>query len=207
IARDEELVSLSEANKGFKRFLITESGISPRTFPGTEGGIFWMTGDEHDELGHITEDPQIRSKMHAKRMKKLELIEKEVICEKKIKVFGFEDAETLIISWGCTKGPILDAIEPLKQLGIKIKFLQIKMLFPFPKQEVRKIVNEAKKIIVVENNYTSQLASLIKEHVLREPEHYLLKWTGRPISRTEIICGVEKVLTEKISKLELKYGV
>ncbi len=207
IATEEDLLTYSENGEGFKRFMITDSAISPRTFPGTEKGIFFMTGDEHDEIGHITENPEIRSKMHAKRMKKLELIDKEVPYEKKINVFGFSDAEILIISWGSTKGPIIDAIEPLKKLGIKVKFLQVRLLMPFPKKEVQEILNKAKKVIIAENNYTSQLSSLIKEHNFREPDHYLLKWTGRPISRTEVITGVEKVLSKNIKRLELTYGV
>lgn len=207
IADEKHLLSYQENSEGFKRFLITESGISPRTFPGTEKGIFWMTGDEHNELGHITEDPQIRSQMHAKRMRKLALINKEVPFTKKANIFGFQDADILIVSWGSTKGPILDAIEPLKKLGIKVRFLQLKMLAPFPVTEVKGIVDKAKKIIVIENNYSSQLSSLLKEHTFREPDHYLLKWTGRPISRTEVINGVDKVLTDNIKRLELQYGV
>lgn len=207
IAKEEDLLTYRDDGEGFKRFLITDSGISPRTFPGTEKGVFWMTGDEHDEIGHITEDPEIRSKMHAKRMKKLELIDKEVSYDKKVNVFGFPDADVLIISWGSTKGPIVDAIEPLKKLGIKVRFLQLRILVPFPKNEVQEILNKAKKVIVAENNYSAQLSSLLKEHNFREPDHYLLKWTGRPISRTEIISGVEKVLSENIKRLELRYGV
>ncbi len=207
IATYEELLTYEDDNNGFKRFLFTESGVSPRVFPGTEKGIHWLTGDEHDEIGHITEDPKIRSMMHAKRMKKLDLIEKEIPYENKLSLYGFNDAEIIILSWGSTKGAILDAIEPLKQSGIKVKFLQIRILHPFPKNEVKEIMDKAKKIIVVENNYTSQLKSLIKENMLVKPDHYLLKWTGRPISRTEIIHGVEKVVTEKIERLELKYGV
>jgi 2-oxoglutarate ferredoxin oxidoreductase subunit alpha len=165
-----------------------------------------MTGDEHDEIGHITEHPIIRSKMHAKRMRKLEAIEKEIPFEKKINIFGFSDADVVVVSWGSTKGAILDAIEPLRQIGIKIRFLQIKVLFPFPKSEVKEVFDKARKIVVVENNYSSQLGSLLKENMLREPDHSILKWTGRPISRTEIISGVDKVLSEKLKRLELTYG-
>lgn len=207
IADEKYLLTYQDGKEGFKRFLITDSGISPRTFPGTEKGMFWMTGDEHNEVGHITEDPEIRSKMHAKRMKKLDLINKEVPIEKKLNILGFSDADILVASWGSTKGSIVDAIEPLSKLGIKIKFLQLKMLFPFPKNEVQPLINEAKKIIVIENNYSSQLSSLLKEHTFREPDHYLLKWTGRAISRTEVINGVEKVIEENIKRLELKYGL
>ncbi len=193
--------------RAFKRFLISEALISPRAFPGQQNTIHWLTGDEHDEIGHVTEEPNLRSRMHAKRMNKLRLIDKEIPKEKKFSVFGYNDASNLILAWGTTKGAIVDAIEPLRQKGIKIKFVQIKMLCPFPKNEILEILKDSLKVILIENNFTSQLGSLLQEFTGRKPDHYLLKWTGRPISRTEIIEGVEKVLRDNILCLELKSGL
>ena len=64
--------------KHFKRFNLDEGPISTRVPLGTENGIFWNTGDEHDEEGHITEDPEIRKKMVEKRMSKLQLIIEQI---------------------------------------------------------------------------------------------------------------------------------
>ncbi|MFN7182199.1 MAG: transketolase C-terminal domain-containing protein, partial [Planctomycetota bacterium] len=155
----------------------------------------------------VTEEPEMRSKMHAKRMNKLALIDKEIPREKKVSVFGDTDARTVIVGWGTTKGAIVEAIEPLKEKGIKIKFVQIKLLHPFPKNEIMELTDGIKKIIVIESNITGQLASLLREATGKEADHYILKWTGRPISRTEVIEGVEKVIKENIVRLELKYGV
>ena len=52
---------------------LLDDGISPRSRLGLDNGIFWNTGDESDEYGHITEDPQIRIKMMDKRMSKMDL--------------------------------------------------------------------------------------------------------------------------------------
>lgn len=208
IATKEEISQYwDNEERAFKRFLLTSSCVSPRVFLGQENAIHWLSGDEHDELGHVTENSAKRSAMHAKRMNKLKLIDEQLPLLKKLSVFGEEDAACVVLSWGTTKGAIIEAIEPLKNKGIKIKFIQIKLLHPFPKNEVENLTKKAEKIIVVECNFTSQLGALLKESTGRGADHYLLKWTGRPISRTEIINGVEKVLKENIKRLELTSGV
>jgi 2-oxoglutarate ferredoxin oxidoreductase subunit alpha len=75
-------------DRGFKRFKFTETGVSPRPVIGTKGGIFWNTGDEHDEKGHISEDPTNRMMMMEKRMGKLELAAREIPLEDKIRFYG-----------------------------------------------------------------------------------------------------------------------
>jgi len=88
---DAEVTKLAKGNgvapKGengnFKRFHFEENGISARPVLGQENGVFWNTGDEHDEYGHITEDPEMRRKMMDKRMHKLEIASKEIPTDKK----------------------------------------------------------------------------------------------------------------------------
>ena len=121
---------LEKVDDDYRRFEFTDDGISPRSRLGIDNGIFWNTGDESDETGHITEDPILRVKMMDKRMSRLDLILKEIPDNEQAKSFGVE--EYTIISWGSAKGPILDALEMLKQEGISIGFVQLKLLQPFP---------------------------------------------------------------------------
>ena len=86
---------------------------------GTENKIFWNTGDEHDEMGHITEDPETRISMMEKRLSKLELIQNKIPKEEQITI-EFENNTKgnmkklmVIISWGSTKGAILDSLEKI----------------------------------------------------------------------------------------------
>ena len=97
----------------YKRFAFTDDGISPRSRLGLDNGIFWNTGDESDEYGHISEDPQIRIKMMDKRMSKMNLALQEIPINEQAISFGIH--EYTIISWGSTKGPIIDAQEMLKK--------------------------------------------------------------------------------------------
>ncbi len=177
----------------FKRFEITEDGISPRVFVGQPGFVFWNTGDEHDEFGHITEDPENRLLMHEKRMKKLEKIIQEVEEEKKINVFGDEDSEFVIVSWGSTKGAILSALEELESEGIKASFVQVKMVHPLDGELIKKKI-KGKIKIAVENNYSGQLAGLITEKTAEVFDYAILKWNGRPMSHDEVVSALREII-------------
>ena len=198
----------SEKLKHFKRFELKENTtISPRPPLGTENGIFWNTGDEHDEQGHISEDPTVRIKMMDKRMGKLNLILQEIQDEDKALSYN-GSSDIVITSWGSTKGAILDTLDELNKEGIKIKFVQIKLLNPFPHQLLEKLLNSAKTIINIEMNYSSQLAKLIKQNLQRDIDYEIVKYNGRPISCDELYRVIKGIVDNNIDKrrIVLDYG-
>ncbi|MDH5658654.1 MAG: 2-oxoacid:ferredoxin oxidoreductase subunit alpha, partial [Nitrosopumilus sp.] len=136
---------LEKVDNGYRRFEITDDGVSPRSRLGIDNGIFWNTGDESDEYGHITEDPVLRVKMMDKRMSRLDLILKEIPQSEQAISFGVEDYT--IISWGSAKGPILDAIDMLKKEGVSIGYIQLKLIHPFPAEYVSSLLKDTKTII------------------------------------------------------------
>jgi len=183
----------------FKRFELKDNPISFRTPIGTKNGIFWNTGDEHNEKGHITEDPDMRIKMMNKRMSKLELVLDEITDDEKIRTY-YESSEIIITSWGSTKGAILDSIDLLKNDGINIQFIQIKLLNPFPKVLLENLLSNAKIIINVEMNYSSQLARLIKQNTNKEVDYEIVKYNGRPIASDELYYAIKNILNKNINE-------
>jgi 2-oxoglutarate ferredoxin oxidoreductase subunit alpha len=184
----------------FKRFRLKENEpISARTPIGTENGIFWNTGDEHNEEGHIIEDPTVRIKMMNKRMTKLELILQTIPDEDKALSYN-GNSDIVITSWGSTKGAILDALDELNKEGIKIKFVQVKLLNPFPQQLLKKLLHPAKTIINIEMNYSSQLAKLIKQNLQRDIDYEIVKYNGRPISYDEIYKVIKGIVNNNSDK-------
>lgn len=197
-----------EKLKHFKRFELKENtAISPRPPLGTENGIFWNTGDEHDEEGHISEDPTVRIKMMDKRMGKLNLILQEIQDEDKALSYN-GSSDIVITSWGSTKGAILDTLDELNKEGIKIKFVQVKLLNPFPQQLLEKMLNSAKTIINIEMNYSSQLAKLIKQNLHRDIDYEIVKYNGRPISCDELYRVIKEIVNNNTDKrrIVLDYG-
>jgi 2-oxoglutarate ferredoxin oxidoreductase subunit alpha len=183
----------ADENAEFLRFKQTESGISPRPAIGTKGGIYWNTGDEHDEKGHISEDPTNRNMMMEKRMKKLAAAAREIPLDEKVNFHGPKDAQITLVSWGSTKGAILDAMEALEDEGITVNFLQLRLIQPFPTEYVKEILSNARKIVDVEMNYTGQLGGVIREMTCVPVDQYVLKYNGRPMSQEEIYDAVKQI--------------
>jgi len=184
----------------YKRFKFTENGISPRIPVGTPGGIFWNTGDEHTEFGHITEDPALRDRMMEKRMGKLNLALKEIPVSEQFNYFGDKNPDLLVVSWGSTKGAILEAMEELKKKGKKVAFLQMRLILPFPAEKVKELIGKAGKLAVMEMNYVGQLADVMAEYTGILAEYRIVKYNGRPITVDEVHSSLLSILDGKSGK-------
>ncbi|MGA3289215.1 MAG: 2-oxoacid:ferredoxin oxidoreductase subunit alpha [Candidatus Bathyarchaeia archaeon] len=183
--------------KEYKRFKFTETGVSPRAFLGTKNAVQWYTGDEHNETGNINEEPIIRRKMMEKRMGKLDLIDKEVPLEMKVNFFGDKDSENIVVSWGSPKGAIIEALNQLKDEGLSVGFIQVRMIHPLPSAYLKQMLQGKKRIIDVEDNFTAQLGGIITQYTNIKPNFYILKYTGRPMMTTEVYQAIKSILKDK----------
>ncbi|UUZ95655.1 2-oxoacid:acceptor oxidoreductase subunit alpha [Paenibacillus sp. P25] len=173
-----------EDNKMFKRYEFTENGISPRVIPGQKYGIHHVTGVEHDQDGRPSESPENRKKMMDKRMGKL----KHVKVTNPILVDApHEEPDLLIIGMGSTGGTIDEARRRLSDKGLKTNHVTVRLLHPFPAEELKPYLEKAKTVVVIENNATGQLASLIKLNCgYAEKIKSMLKYNGNPFLPAEI---------------------
>lgn len=174
-----------EANgdtKPFPRFQPTETGISVRPFLGQPGGTHWYTGVEHTVEGRVNEDPVIREMMMEKRARKLEVARREIPLEEKFQVLGDPDAAFTIMTWGSNKGAILEAMERLQKEGIATRLIQVRLLWPFPGEELMPYLESARPLVMVEANFSGQLAQLLYMETGRKVDHLVVKYSGRPFS-------------------------
>jgi 2-oxoglutarate ferredoxin oxidoreductase subunit alpha len=180
----------------YLRFKLDENPVSPRVTLGTENGIFWNTGDEHSEEGHISEDPVVRVNMMNKRLGKLDLALKEISNEDKAVMYGEEDSTDglTLLSWGSTKGAILDALDRLLAEGKKIKFIQIRLMHPFPAVLLEQMLENTKVLVDIEMNYTSQLGLLLKQNLNRDANYRIVKYNGRPMSSSEVYNAIKRII-------------
>lgn len=207
IDRGEILTEKELEGQQYKRFAFTETGVSPRVVLGTKNGVHYYTGDEHNEVGHISEEPLNRRLMMEKRMKKLDLVEKEVPLEDKLNFYGDPNAENTIVSWGSPKGAIIEALNMLKAEGYGVGFMQVRLISPFPTDNIKKALEGKKRVIDIEDNYTGQLGEVIKEKTGIAPNFHILKYTGRPMTTTEVYDALKAILNGTASERQvLMYG-
>jgi len=174
----------------YRRYKLTEDGISPRLIPGTKRGFVAADSDEHDEFGKIIECADMRIKQVDKRFLKLKKLAMEI---QEPEFIGSDTYDTLLIGWGSTYGPIKEAIRSLNDTaGKKFAALLFGDVYPLPTKLLMEKVKVAKNIINVEQNATGQLARLIRETTSITCTGSILKYDGRQISGEEIIAAVLK---------------
>lgn len=170
----------SADQKSYRRYAITETGVSPFTVPGRSNRLVVEDSDEHDEEGHLTEDAAIRRRMVEKRLlAKLPYIRAEI--EPPL-LYGSGDAETVVVGWGSTYGVLKEAVDQLSP-GKKTALLHFSEVFPFPgtdRFDYVKLLRNAARTICVENNATSQFARLMKAETGHAFSSTINRYDGRP---------------------------
>ena len=164
---------------GYQRHRVTESGISPRVLPGSEQAIYITTGDEHTSYGFITEDANERVQQMDKRMRKLEVAKRDM--EPPI-WYGPEEAEVTLVGWGSSYGALREATDLLNAAGVKTNFLQFLDIFPLDEALVTAELGRIRRMVVVEQNYTGQLANVLRVYSGRKADALLTKYDGRAFS-------------------------
>ncbi len=177
--------------KDYKRFRITEDGVSPITRPGIPGGQYLATGLEHTEKGVVSASPENHLAMTRKRFKKLETL--SLALERNpSEFFGHKHARIGVIGWGSTEGAIREARYLAEADGIYFRHLHPKVVSPLPERRIRKFLTGLKQIIIVEENYTGQFAHFIKAKFGIKPIE-VHKCQGVPITPEEIYAAIIKV--------------
>lgn len=179
----------NEKPSEYRRHKITQSGISPRAFPGLSKALVITDSDEHDEEGHLTEDAEIRTAQVQKRLRKMFGLKQEMASPQ---LFGSKKAETTLVGWGSTFGAIQEAADILRKDGTDVNVLHLSELWPFPAEAVADILKKAQHSYVIENNATGQLARLIKAETGRDVSGKILKFDGRPFTPTYVAQAVKK---------------
>ncbi|MER2105669.1 MAG: 2-oxoacid:acceptor oxidoreductase subunit alpha [Solibacillus sp.] len=179
-----DAVEDTESKDYFKRFENTEDGVSPRVLPGMKGGIHHVTGVEHDETGRPSEATGNRRTQMDKRFRKLEALEFNTPVYTNA---PHEEADVLLVGFNSTRGALEEVQEQLNKEGIKANHAHVRLLHPFPAAEMAKLVDGAKKVIVVENNATAQLANIMKMSIGGHAKiRNVLKYDGTPFLPREL---------------------
>ena len=183
---DADLDTLTER---YKRYRITESGVSPRALPGHPNAVWVTESNEHDEVPRIEEDAQNRIEQQSKRMRKAIAMTEDVPPPT---WYGPEGAALTLVCWGSTYGPAREAVDRLNaQVAGSANLLHFSGLEPFPptaEAELRK----AHKTVVVEGNYTGQLETLIRARIGFSVDGHIRRFDGRPFKPEFILARLQE---------------
>ena len=189
LVRGSNIEEWTNDSDQFTPHAATETGVSPRTIPGTAGGAHMTTGLEHDELGRRTEETEVRVEQVDKRQRKIETARRDEAWT--AREFGDADSGTLVLSWGSNEGAIREAMELLDEQGTTIRFLSVPYLFPRP--DLTEAVEAAEEVIVVECNATGQFADVIEHDTLTRVKR-INKYDGVRFDADELAAHITDVL-------------
>ncbi len=173
----------------YRRYRVTENGVSPRGIPGLGEGVVVAGSDEHDEEGHITESADVRRAMVDKRLRKRALLAGEIVAPAVFSAGTPRDRyEALVVGWGSTLHPVREAMAALGRDDIG--FLHFSQVYPLA-ADVAAPLERARCVIFIEQNATGQFARLFKAETGWRPsatggERHILKYDGSPFSVEEV---------------------
>ena len=186
LATPADLPELSNPDY-FKRYAPTADGISLRPLPGMKNGIHHATGLEHADTGKPFEGIENRKQQMEKRLRKTSTLPDHFPLPVWTDITAAQ-ADVLLVGMGSTRGVISETAQQLRENGLTVNQAHLRLLWPFPAAQLAVAAATAKKIIVIENNATGQLARLIKMELPQHSSllHSVLKYDGTPFTPAEI---------------------
>lgn len=192
LMKEEDLPALERPHY-FKRFELTEDGISPRTIPGMKNGMFLSTGLEHNEEGKPAEAPTMHVSQTDKRLRKLSTVAE--VYEPFLNNAKHDECDVLVIGIASSRGAIEEAAAELEAEGVKVNHLQLRLIKPFPKEQLMPFYEKAKKVVICEQNATAQLADIFRINMPNKCKlHSCLKYDGNPFTATYVKKAIKEVL-------------
>ena len=132
----------------YKPFEDNKTGVPPMANFG-EGYRYHITGLIHDQMGFPTSKQDEIKAFTERLFRKITLGLKDVQLHESVMV---EDAETVIVAYGCVARSAKKAVRDLREKGEKVGLLRLITLWPFPRRALEPIAQKAKKFIVPEMN-------------------------------------------------------
>lgn len=195
----------------YRRYELTEGGVSPLILPGTKDQLVYVDSDEHTPEGHITESAEVRNRMVRKRLAKLPGIATELVAPER---YPNAEAETVIFCFGSLRGAVQEAVELLNgaldspqrggtetgggvssgaDVKKRVAMVHFCDLWPFPERQVIELVGRARRFLTVEGNYTAQLAQLITQETGLKIDGSVRRYDGRPLTVIDVVQGLQQL--------------
>jgi 2-oxoglutarate ferredoxin oxidoreductase subunit alpha len=172
---------LTKADSSYKRYALSDDGISPRLVPGQEGVYYQVNSYEHLEDGHTTESDVVRIQQVEKRAKKWSTYLQNDF--QLPMIYGdLKAAQTIFVGWGSTKGVALETIKQAKTQGKEIAYIHFSSPYPLRVQKITELFSQIlEKCVLVENNATSQFGKLLRMETGVFIEKKIVRFDGRPL--------------------------
>jgi 2-oxoglutarate ferredoxin oxidoreductase subunit alpha len=157
--------------------------------PMFQGYRYHYTGLHHDAMGFPTEEIETCRKLIDRLFRKVEEFTDEIESNEE---YMLEDADILIIGYGSASLAIKEAVNSLREEGIKVGMFRPITLWPSPEKRLHELGEKFKTVLTVELNQGQYLEE-VQRSMGRLDIHKLTKTNGRPFSPADIIEKVKEL--------------
>ena len=178
---------ISSADESYKRYVVTDDGISPRLIPGELRTFYQTNSYEHEENGHTTENNIVRVKQVDKRARKMQEYLTHHFASPII-IGNIDKAHTVFVGWGSTKGVGSESVKKAKAMGKDVAYIHFSYLYPLEKKQIKAMISDSsKKYVLVENNSMGQLGKLLQMELGISFQNKILRYDGRPLTVEQLL--------------------
>ncbi len=177
--------------ENYRRFQMTESGISPISEPGMAGGNYLASGIEHNESGAPTAGGAMHAKMNEKRIGKLNPLK---VRRDLFEFYGDPDALVGVIAWGSVAGVAIEALRRFEQNNVHAKLLVPRLLFPVAQSVYEEFFASVRGGVIVEQSHQGQLFRLLRMFVdLPKGMHSFARSGSNPFTPAELVERIQDI--------------
>ncbi|CAN5570504.1 2-oxoacid:acceptor oxidoreductase subunit alpha [soil metagenome] len=187
-----------EEGKPYRRYLDTDSGVSPMAVPGQEGGQYITSGLEHDESGAPTSSALIHQTMSEKRARKLLGVAKDFDIASS---YGDPAAEVGLLCWGSVRGALRQAVGRAEAEGLSVAAYVPRLLYPLPQRSLAEFLRGKRKVVVLEMSLSGQYYHFLRGYAESLPELFLSERRagGNPFSVQEVLALIREHCKVKVA--------
>ncbi|MCH7471762.1 2-oxoacid:acceptor oxidoreductase subunit alpha [bacterium] len=169
----------------YKRYALTDSGVSPMAVPGMPGGEYMASGIEHFEDGGASTSQKTHQQQSEKRLRKIEQIAKEY---ELVEIAGAESPSLGILTWGSAFGVCEEACRLLTKAGLPAQVLAPRIIHPLPERRIEQWLSGVSQLVMVETSIGEQFYRHLKGFVeLPRDACRYYRAGGVPISLGEVL--------------------
>jgi 2-oxoglutarate ferredoxin oxidoreductase subunit alpha len=184
------LVPTPEDLVHYERYRDTPTGVSPMAIPGTKGGTYQTNGLEHDESGRPNSQYLAHEMMNAKRYRKMWSIRDRYHYHRR---YGPEKAKVGIVCWGSSKGPVQEAVLQANANGESVAAFVPQMIYPFPKRDFERFLEQVDELLVIELSYTAQFYKYLRTFMdLPAGTRVFKRSGGKELTVAEVLAEVRR---------------
>jgi 2-oxoglutarate ferredoxin oxidoreductase subunit alpha len=148
--------------ENYRRYKVTDDGVSPMSVPGQKGGEYQTNGLEHDEQGRPSSMYTTHETMNAKRWRKLDAIAKKYPLFTR---FGVENPDVGILCWGSSTGVVREAVDRMTARGLRVAAFSPILLMPLPKDAIQQFIDASKEVVVLELSFAAQFHRYLRSEL------------------------------------------